>query len=70
VELKIPRVKSYLLFKGYKTVYSDFENIQNSTSYVSNTVSGAIVDCGCDSSAGNAPIAKIKGSNLFSFSRS
>ena len=69
MDLKVPRVKSYLLFNHYKTVYSDFENIQNSTSYVSDTVSGAGVDCGCNSSAGNAPIVKVKGSNLFSFSR-
>jgi hypothetical protein len=68
VDLKVPGVKSYLLSKGYKTVYSDLENIRNSTSYVSDTV-GAGVDCYSNSSAGNAPIAKIKGRNVFSFSR-
>ena len=53
-------MKSYLLPKGYKTVYSDFDNILNSTSYVSNTESGAGMYGGCNSSVGNASISKSK----------
>jgi hypothetical protein len=60
-------VKSYLLLKGYKTLYSYVDNILNSTSYVSNTESGAGVYGRCNSSVGNAPISKIKERNLFSF---
>jgi hypothetical protein len=48
-------------------VYSDPDNILNGTSYLSNTVSGGGVYCECNSSAGNALIAKIKERNLFGF---
>jgi hypothetical protein len=53
--------------QGLQDCLFRFYHILNSTSYVSNTVSGAGVYCGHNNFAGNGLIAKIKERNLFGF---